>query len=96
MRDSDFGAADNTSLNQIDKDEIMDLLKLAWNRYQEAFRGFLEDLSEKNDDVELKELLTKLSGGGREMPNISSDEEDKRDEVMPPEADGGAGEFDEE
>jgi hypothetical protein len=94
LREDDFDekGTDSPAIEPLEKDEAASLFKIIWSRYKDSVRDFLERLAEDNDDIELKELIKKLDGSGNDLPNINQDQEDLRPEVVPPEADRGAGE----
>ena len=72
--------------------ETIDLLKIVFERYPEEFTGFLEGLSGRQDDHDLKELLKKMGGHNQDIDILGHKKKDRRPEVCPPEADRGAAE----
>jgi hypothetical protein len=81
----------NSTIEPLEKDQAASLFNIIWGRYRDSVKDFLEKLASDNDDLELQELINKLEGGNGGMPDASQDLEDPRQEVVPPEADRGAG-----
>jgi hypothetical protein len=71
---------------------VQELFKTVWNRYRDSLMEFLSGLAEENEDEDLKALVNRLEGGGKDLPTISKAEDDMRPEVVPPTSDRGAGE----
>ena len=75
-------------------EETMDLLKIVYQRYKDDFQAFLEGLSGRQDDHDLKELLGKIGGHNKDIDIYGHKRKDKRPEVMPPIADQGVNDND--
>ena len=86
------GLGDEGSDDPMSDQETIDLLKIVYERYPEDFRGFLEGLSGRQDDHDLKELLKKIGGHNKDIDILGHKKKDNRPEVCPPEADRGAAE----
>ena len=84
--------SDDGPENPMQDEETIDLIKIVYNRYPEEFKGFLEGLSGRQDDHDLKELLKKIGGHGQNISIYGHKRKDKRPEIMPPEADQGVSE----
>jgi hypothetical protein len=87
------GLADEAG-DPVESQNVQELFKTVWNRYRDSLMDFLEGLANENEDEDLKALINRLQGGGRDLPTVSSAEDDARDEVMPASADRGSGETD--
>ncbi len=87
------GLADEAG-DPADAQNVQELFKTVWNRYRDSLMEFLKGLAEENDDDDLKALVNRLEGGGKDLPTISRAEDDMRPEVVPPTSDRGAGESD--
>ena len=85
------GLADDGPFEPLQDPETVDLLKIVFNRYVDEFKGFLEGLSGRQDDHDLKELLKKIGGNNQNINIHGHKRKDKRPEIMPPEADRAAG-----
>ena len=88
------GLADDGPDNPMQDEEAVDLIKIVVERYPEELKAFLEGLSGRQDDEDLKELIKKLGGHHKNIDIHGHKRKDKRPEVMPPLADQGATETD--
>jgi len=70
---------------------VQELFKTVWNRYRDSLMDFLKGLAEENDDEDLKSLINRLEGGGKDLP-LAKAADDNFDDVVPPNADKGSGE----
>jgi hypothetical protein len=86
------GLGDEGSDEPMQDQETVDLLKIVFGRYTEEFKGFLEGLSGRQDDHDLKELLKKIGGHNKDIDILGHKKKDRRPEICPPLADRGAAE----
>ena len=76
---------DMSHINPIDREEVKELFRIAFERYKKEITDFLKDLAETNSDDQLSELVKRLDGSGHDMPKFSRE----KMEIMPNSADGG-------
>jgi hypothetical protein len=86
------GLGNDGPFEPMQDEETVDLIKIVYNRYPEEFKCFLEQLSNRQDDHDLKELLKKIGGHNQSIDIYAHKKKDKRPEVCPPEADRAASE----
>ena len=83
------GLGDDGPSNPLQDEETISLIKIVFERYPEELKAFLEGLSGRQDDHDLKDLVKKLGGENQNINIHGHKRKDKRPEVMPPEADQG-------
>lgn len=84
--------AGGSNFDSLESTEVKELLRVVWDRYKGELKEFFNDLAERNDDEELRELLKKIGGSGQDMDHFKKDLD--KDEIRPSLADtGGDDEF---
>lgn len=81
---------DTGHLNPIDREEVKELFRIAFDRYKKELTDFLRELARQNEDEQLSELVKRLGDSGRDMTRFRKGSD--KPEVVPFTADSGSDE----